>query len=112
MVDNIGRGLGAPVNTCQQCQIWQSEYGSRMVALAVGGVGGREILYLGRNDMLYSYLGCFGGPGGAGESRRASGNAFQKSAFQIRQVVPVGLARAVFAAGLVGVGFSRKKVCI
>ena len=59
---------------------------------------GLENLYLGRNDTLYTHLGCFGGPAGAGGSRRASGRASQMSGFQIRQVVPVGLARARFCS--------------
>jgi hypothetical protein len=43
---------------------------------------------------LYTHLGCFSAPGGAGGSRKALENAFQKSGFPIRQAVPVGLARA------------------
>jgi hypothetical protein len=65
---------------------------------SLAGDWGREILYLGGNGTLYTHLGCFGGPGGAGGSRRASGNASQMSGFPIRQVVPVGLARARFCS--------------
>jgi len=52
---------------------------------------GLENLYLGRNDTLYTHLGCFGGKGRAGGGGRATGNASQMSGFPIRQAVPVGL---------------------
>ena len=53
----VGQGLGAPVNRHQQCPMW-----SLGAALAVGHIGGTlgwEILYLGRNHILSTHLGCF-----------------------------------------------------
>ena len=59
--------------------------------LLLGGNWGREIWYLGRNDMLHTHLGYFGASGRAGGGGRAMGNASQMSGFPIRQAVPVGL---------------------
>ena len=74
---------------------------------SLGGDWGREILYLGLNDILYTHLGCFSARGGAGGDGRAFLHVFQMSVFPIRQVVPVGLPG--FAPGLFGLGFSYKK---
>jgi len=58
----------------------------------LGGFGVRNFVFdLGRNDILYTHLGCFGGEGKAGGGGRACGNASQMSGFPIRQAVPVGL---------------------
>ena len=46
---------------------------------------------MGRNDIFYTHLGCFGGEGRAGGGGRATGNVSQMSGFPIRQAVPVGL---------------------
>jgi len=77
------------VNTCKQCQKQWS--GGALAAGLVGGDWWRDFLYLGRNDILYTHLGCFGTRGVAGGSGRAFGNASQMSVFQIRKAVPVGL---------------------
>ena len=77
--------------------------------LAVAHVGGRfraEYFIFGYIRAIYIHLGCFGARGRAGGSAKAFGNAFQKSGFPIRQVVPVGLLELGFAPGLVGLGFS------
>ena len=72
-----------------------SEVVIRWCARCWAGLG-LEILNLGRNNTLYTHLGCFGGEGKVGEGkwgggRRASGNTSQMSGFPIRQAVPVGL---------------------
>jgi len=57
----VGRGLGALVNTCKQCQ--------KGGALAVGCVGRdfeQEIIYFGGSRVHYTHLGCFGARGEAG----------------------------------------------
>jgi hypothetical protein len=46
---------------------------------SLGGNSGREFLYLVRNDILYTHLGCFGAPGGTGASAKSFDNAYQKS---------------------------------
>jgi hypothetical protein len=46
---------------------------------SLGGNWGREFLYLGRNDILYTHLGCFGAPGGAGAGAKSLENVFQES---------------------------------
>ena len=40
----------------------------------LGGILGWEILYLGRNDILDTHLGCFCAPAGAGAGWRAFDN--------------------------------------
>jgi hypothetical protein len=72
----------------------------------LGSTFGREILYLVRNSIRYTHLGCFSASGGAGAGARAFGNAFQASGFPIRQAVPVGLLGLRLTPGLVGPGFS------
>jgi len=69
--------------------------------LAVGHVGrdfGREFLYLGGNRVLYTHLGCFDAPGRAGAGAKRFLTCPRSPAFPIRQVVPVGLARARFCS--------------
>jgi hypothetical protein len=51
----------------------------RSLLRTLGGIFRREISYLGRNDILYIHLGCFGAPGGAGAGARSFENVFQKS---------------------------------
>jgi hypothetical protein len=69
-----------------------------VVALAVahvgGGISGWDILYLGIYGLytpIWDVLVPEGEQEGEGGSRKALENVFQKSRFQIRQVVPVGL---------------------
>ena len=47
--------------------------------------------------MLYTHLGCFGAPGRAGAGAKHFLTRPRSPAFPIRQVVPVGLARARWA---------------
>jgi len=76
--------------------------------LAVGHVGGREILYLVRNDMLSTHFGCFCAPAAGAGGRMGD----QKSGFPIRQDsklgkrCQLGCLRLEIAAGLVGLRFS------
>jgi hypothetical protein len=77
--------------------------------LAVAHNGGdfrRDFLYLGRNHILYTHLGCFSAPGEAGGSSRAFDNAYHQSGFPIWQAVPDGLLALRFAPGRVGLGFA------
>ena len=64
--------------------------------------------YINRN----THLGCFGAPGEAGGCGRTCGNVFQKSGFQIRQGVPVGLLGLRIAAGLVGLDSLCTKIYV
>jgi hypothetical protein len=85
----VDQGLGVTVNNAR-C-------GRRVVALAVAHDGGEfqaGYFIFGYIWVIYTHLGCFSAPGGAGGSRKAHENAFQKSRFPIRQAVPVGLAWA------------------
>ena len=77
---------------------------------SLGGNWGWDFLYLGRNDISYTHLGCFSALGGAGGGRRAFGNASQMSVFQIRQAVPVGLAARFCSWARWGRFFIEKKV--
>jgi hypothetical protein len=65
-----------------------------VVALAVAHVGGEfraGYFIFGYIWVIYTHLGCLSARGGAGGSRKVLENVFQKSGFQIRQAVPVGL---------------------
>jgi len=79
---------------------------------SLGGNWGQDFLYLGRNDILYTHLGCFSAPGGAGGGRRGFGNASQMSVFPIRQVVPVGLSAHFCSWARWGWFFMEKKMYI
>jgi len=62
--------------------------------LAVAHIGGEfraGYFIFGYIRVIYTHLGCFNARGGAGGSRKALENVFQKSGFQIGQAVPVGL---------------------
>jgi hypothetical protein len=43
------------------------------------GVGNFIFRNNGRNDILYTHLGCFGAPGGVGVGAKSFENGFQKS---------------------------------
>jgi len=77
---------------------------------SLGARWGWDFLYLGRNDISYTHLGCFSAPGGAGGARKAFGNVSQMSVFQIRQAVPVGLAAQFCSWAHWGRFFIEKKV--
>ena len=80
--------------------------------LAVGHVGrdfGREFLSLGGNRVLYTHLGCFGTPGGAGVGANRFLTRPRSLTFPIRQAVPVGLARARFCSWARWAWFFREK---
>ena len=98
------------VNTSKQCQKWWS--GGALAAGLVGGELGAGFLYLVRNDISYTYLGCFSMLGGVGGGRRAFGNASQMSMFQIRQAVPVGLSAHFCSWACWGWFFMEKKMYI
>jgi len=73
----------------------------RSLLLTLGGIFGREIAYLGRAGLVTPIWDVLAPQG---EQERAPNRlrmCSRSPAFQIRQVVPVGLARVGFAAGLV-----------
>jgi hypothetical protein len=73
----LSRGLGAIVNTCKQCQMWQAG-GCARCYTHWGDIGAGNFIF-GCSRVRYAHLGCFGAPGGAGASAKPFENVFQES---------------------------------
>jgi len=87
--------LGALVNTCKQCQIWQAGGCARCYAYW-GGIFGWEISYLGISWLDTPIWDVLAPQGEQKQVLNHLTMCSRSPAFSIRQVVPVGIARVQF----------------
>ena len=78
----------------------------RSLLRTLGGIFGREISYLGVAGLDTPIWDVLAPQEEQEQALNHLTTRPRSPAFQIRQLVPVGLALALFAAGLVGHGFS------
>jgi hypothetical protein len=82
-----------------------------VVVLAAGDVWGEIRVGYVYIRVRYTHLGCFGARGEAGGGTMEFATCSRSPGLPIRQAVPVGLGLGI-TPGLIGLGFSWKKLCI